>query len=151
MLRALAALGVAAAFAIELLGLPGQDRGSFEWGPASRQADKLIAAGRFADALPVVVAERTRHPSNANTLRQLARTYAGLNRLADEAAAWEAYLTEAPATDDVCLRLSEVYRRLLKPDHVAAITGRCLPFDPHQPELRRDRDGASTARQDDSQ
>jgi len=150
MRRALAALAVAAAFAIELRGLSGRGSGSSDWEPSNRRADALIAAGRFAEALPIVVAEQTRHPEDANTLRQLARVHAGLHRWSDEADAWEHYLAVAPATDDVCIRLADVYRRLARPERTAAIAVRCLPFDPHQPEIGRDRD-AARVRQDDSQ
>ena len=137
--RPIVALVMAAAFAIELLGVPGRDteRGS-DWDPAVRQADKLIAAGRFADALPIVLEARRLHLSSVGVLRQLARTYAGLGRLSEEAAAWEDVLAHSPATDDVCVRLSEVYRRLAEPARVAATVERCLPFDPHQPELFHD-------------
>ena len=140
------ALCFAAAFALELFGLGRTEpRNVLDWNRATRQTDKLIAAGRFADALPMALEAIREAPTDTTALRQLARSYAGLDRLAEEAATWEQFLATAPATDDVCVRLTDLYRRLLQPAQVLATVDRCEPFDPHQPELARDRATAQTA------
>jgi len=140
------ALFIAAAFAIELFGFArGDARDLLDWERGARQTDKLIAAGRFADALPAALDAHERDPRDISALRQLARVYAGLGRFADEAAAWENILAIAPATDDVCVRLADVYRRLSDPARVIATVDRCEPFDPRQPELASDRAAAQAA------
>jgi tetratricopeptide (TPR) repeat protein len=145
------ALCAAAAFALELFGFARTEpRNLLDWDRANRQTDKLIAAGRFAEALPAALEARQHQPTDATALRHLARLYAGLGRLADEATVWEQFLAIAPATDDVCVRLADVYRRLSQPARVIATVDRCEPIDPRQREFARDR-AAAHATMDGSQ
>jgi tetratricopeptide (TPR) repeat protein len=133
------AAAMAAAFAVALLGLPLLTIGEHtDQEVAGRPAERLIAARRFSEALPLVLDARRRRPDDTAPLRQLARVYAGLGRPADEAATWEQLLTVSAASDDVCLRLSEAYRTLVQPANVISTAERCLAFDSRQPELLGD-------------
>jgi predicted Zn-dependent protease len=136
---------MAAVFALEVLGIPARVSPASDWDASSRRADKLIAARRFADALPIALDIQRQHPDDSGAFRRLARVYAGLGRPADEAVAWERLLAVAPATQDVCVRLSTVYQRLDRPVNVVSTAERCLAFDPEQPELRADLAAAHAA------
>jgi tetratricopeptide (TPR) repeat protein len=48
------------------------------------------------------------------------------------------YLEHSAPTNDVCLRLSDVYHELAQPRQVVATVNRCLALDDRQPELLGD-------------
>jgi Flp pilus assembly protein TadD len=134
----LIAAALTTAFGVVLLGTPScaTTRGA-SVGPF-RRVDRLLADGRFREALPLALENRQQHPDDRGVAWQMARAYQGLGTARDEAAAWEAYLRLAPATGDVCLRLSEVYHSLAQPAQVVAVVNRCLALDDRQPELLGD-------------
>jgi Flp pilus assembly protein TadD len=129
---------VSAVFGVVLLGVPSLPLRPAQPAPRTRNLQRLIAAGDFGAARELAVEARRLHPDDDGAARSLARIDGGLGRPADEAAAWEDYLRLAPATPDVCLRLSSVYRSLGQPLNVAATVERCLALEARQPELLGD-------------
>lgn len=132
------AVAMVAAFGLELLGLPSWRIAPDRLAPDLRRVERLVAAGRFSEALPLAAEMRDRFPREPRVLWQLARVYDGLHRPSDEAAAWEAYLQLLAPTTAVCTRLSDLYRELQQPSQVVAIVDRCLAFDGEEPELLAD-------------
>ena len=141
--RALAAVAMAAIFGVSLLGVPSCSKPSGDSAPALRRVDKLLASRQFAEALPLSLQNRERYPGESAAAWQVARAYEGLGKASDEAAAWEAYLRLAPPTNDVCLRLTDIYQSLAQPVQVVAIANRCLALDEKQAELLGDLASAS--------
>ena len=136
--HAFVAVALTTIFAVVLLGVPSCSRPSGVSAEALRQVDRLLADGQFSRALPLALENRRRYPGESVAAWQVARTYEGLKAPADEAAAWEAYLAQSSPTSEVCLRLSDVYRELLRPEQVIATVDRCLALDDRQPELLGD-------------
>jgi tetratricopeptide (TPR) repeat protein len=136
--HAIVAVAMIAAFGVQLLGVPSCAVASNASAPALRRVDRLLASGQFAAALPLALENRTRYPTENAAAWQVARVYQGLGMLADEAAAWEVYLRQSPATGDVCPRLSDVFHALAQPAQVVSIVNRCLGLDDRQPELLGD-------------
>src|SRR6185295_11431030 len=105
-----AAVFMLAAFGLELLGMPGRNGEQNESAAAVRQVDGLLARREFAQALSLATANDARFPADPAVLWQMARAQGAIGNHIAEAAAWEAYLRRAPATTDVCYRLSDLYR-----------------------------------------
>jgi tetratricopeptide (TPR) repeat protein len=136
--HAIAAVVLTAVFGVVLLGMPSCSTVPAVSAEALRRVDRLLARAQFSEALPLALENRQRYPGETAAAWQVARAYQGLRRPADEAAAWEAYLLHSPPTNDVCLRLSDVYRELAQPDKVIALVNRCLALDDRQAELLGD-------------
>jgi tetratricopeptide (TPR) repeat protein len=136
--RGIAAVVLIAAFGVELLGVPSCSVASDASTDALAHVSRLLARGKFAEALPLALDNRARYPNQGTAAWQVARVYEGLGAPLDEAAAWEEYLRQSAPTSDACLRLSDVYHQLGQPTEVVATVNRCLTLDDRQPELLGD-------------
>ena len=121
-------------FALELFGVPSCTTGT-PLEAEMRRTDALLAEGRSTEALSGLLLLRDAHPTEALLDRQVARAYAGLNRPAEEAEAWEAFLRKSPAPADACLRLGELFRKSGEPARFVAAAQQCLSHDPGQVEV----------------
>ena len=107
--------------------------------PRSREVERAIAAGRFADALPMAAGLEKTYPREALVAYWLAGIYRGLDRPGDEVAAWERYvaLSSAPeeAREDACPAIAEARERL--GDRAGALREyqHCAELDPADPDV----------------
>jgi len=95
--------------------------------------ERLIVAGRFAEALPQVIALRDSYPREPLVLMWLARARHGVGDWRAEAEAWEAYQRLSPVPAESCPALPEAYERLREADAALSAYERCAQFDPLDP------------------
>jgi tetratricopeptide (TPR) repeat protein len=113
--------------------------------PASEgdaEVEKLLAVSREAfdkrnwdAALGPTTALVERFPNQQVFAERLARIYAGLDKAADEASAWELFLRVSPTPEDACPAVAEAYWRAGDPDKSLEASIRCRDFDPLSGEL----------------
>ena len=105
-------------------------RGAFDpFLPAARALEQRLAAGRYAEALPLVDELDRTYPREAQLAFWRARVHHGLNDPAREAAAWERYVGLSPAPEDACPALPEAYVRAGKEAESLRAYERCAAFD----------------------
>lgn len=114
-------------------GPPGAEAGRLQ--RLARDAEGLIDAGRYTEALEAVSALRQADPNSHVHLRHLAAIHKGLGRPLDEAAAWEQYLQVAPTPQNACPDIGRAYERAA--DHARALDAyrRCHDLDPLDADL----------------
>jgi len=136
--RALLLLLLAAVYAASLGKLPGAGASTaFDpLAPRPHAVERLIVAGKFADALPQASALRDSYPREPLVLMWVARAHHGLSQWREEASAWEAYQKVSPAPAESCPALPQAYERLGMVEAAVAAYGRCAEIDPMDPGLR---------------
>lgn len=109
---------------------------------ADVEAEKLLALSRQAfdkgnwdAALGPTAALVERFPNQQVFAERLARIYAGLDRAADEAAAWERFLRVSPTPEDACPTVAEAYWRAGDQEKSLDASIRCRDYDPMSGEL----------------
>jgi tetratricopeptide (TPR) repeat protein len=106
-------------------------------GPPAREIENAIAERRFTDALPLALEVGDAHPSSPLIALWLAAIYEGLGRPAEEAAAWERFITSGMEEAEACPGLAEAYARVDEEQGLRAFE-RCARLDPEDPERRID-------------
>lgn len=102
--------------------------------PRARQVEHAIAAGRFADALPIALELEASYSGEPLVVYWLALTYHGLGRFADETAAWERFITLGAAPEEACPELANAYALTGDDDGGVRAYARCAGLDPRDPE-----------------
>lgn len=109
---------------------------------ANAEVEKLLAfsreafdKGNWAGALAPTVALVERFPNQQVFAERLARIYAGLDKAADEASAWERFLRVSPTPEDACPAVAEAYWRADEKEKSLEASIRCRDFDPLSGEL----------------
>lgn len=102
--------------------------------PAARQVEQAIAAERFNDALPIALELEASYPGEPLSAYWLALIYEGLGRSADEAAAWERFITLGGAPEEACPGLAEAHARAGGADAALGAYQRCARLDARDPE-----------------
>ena len=98
----------------------------------SREAfDKRNWEGALAPTAMLV----DRFPNQQVFAERLAKIYAGLDKAADEASAWERFLRVSPTPQDACPAVAEAYWRAGDPEKSLDASVRCRDFDPLSGEL----------------
>jgi tetratricopeptide (TPR) repeat protein len=102
--------------------------------PRGRHVEEAIAAGRFADALPVALSIRETFPEQPQVWYWLAEIYHGLDRPRDEAAAWDTFVSATTARPAACPEWPQAHARA--GDEQAAVRAyeQCVGFAPDDPE-----------------
>jgi Flp pilus assembly protein TadD len=106
-------------------------------GPPAREIEAAIAETRFADALPLVLELRVRHPHEPVIALWLAAVYKGLGRPAEEAEAWERFIASGLQGAEGCPELAEAYARVGAEPGLRAYQ-RCVQLDPEDAERQVD-------------
>ncbi len=94
--------------------------------PQAAAVETLVVAKRFAQALPLAVQLQQAYPREPLVAYWLARIHHGLNRPAEEADAWEAYVRLSSEPLDACPAWPDAYRRSARPDLEREAAHRCL-------------------------
>jgi tetratricopeptide (TPR) repeat protein len=118
-------------------GLPGQGGDAERIEPLHSQAravEQAIAERRFAEALPIAAELESAYPRDAIAPFWLAAIYRGLERPADEAAAWERFVSLSATRDVACPALPHAYSRAGNEHDALRALVRCAEFDPQEPE-----------------
>jgi Flp pilus assembly protein TadD len=102
--------------------------------PQAREIERALTNRRFADVLPLALELQTAHPAEPLTAYWLALAYRGLDRPADEAAAWERFVVLGSAPAEACPDMAEAYARLGSEEQALAAYARCADLDPRDPE-----------------
>lgn len=93
--------------------------------PQPSAVESLTVAGRFADALPLATQLRRTYPKEPLVAYWLARINAGLNRPAEEADAWEAFVSLSSEPIDACPAWPDADRRAGRQERAVAAAERC--------------------------
>ena len=101
----------------------------------SERATTLIYAGRYDEALDSAVQLQRRFPSSHIFAQQVAIIYHQLDRPADEAAAWEQFMSTSPAPWEACPAVGAAYRAAGQADQSLAAFERCGAYDPDDADL----------------
>jgi tetratricopeptide (TPR) repeat protein len=118
--------------------------------PRSRAVERAIGERRFRDALPIVDSLQRSYPNHPLPAYLAALTFRGLDRPAEEAAAWEDYLRSSAHPVDACPHIAEAYERSGDGSRALTALTRCAEFDPKEPERWLDLgDGFARAGQED--
>ena len=100
-----------------------------------RESRALVAAGKPAEALPLVQRLHEAFPGNDIHLRELAEIQERLGHYEEEAALWERYLKVSPTPWDACPGLGEAYRKLGRTEASIDAFERCLALAPKNPDF----------------
>lgn len=127
MARLLAAAAALALFHVLLVvaARPPRDAGEL-----SRATTGLVAAGRWQDALAPALALTRAHPDDHIYLQHLATIYGRLERPADEATTWEAFMKVSPTPVDACPAVGQAHERAGNAAAALDAFARCLALDP---------------------
>jgi tetratricopeptide (TPR) repeat protein len=101
----------------------------------ARQSDRLVAAGRFADALAPLEELHRKLPRNLVYVEQLGRASRTLGRLPDEAGMLEKFIALSPKPADACPRIGIVYKRMNQIPRAIDAFERCVKFEDDDPDL----------------
>ena len=95
----------------------------------AEKATALELEGKWQDALEPRLTLAKAFPSNHIYAGQLAEIYHGLNRPADEAAAWESFVASSPTPSEACPQIGLAYRTANNITKAIDAFNRCLDFD----------------------
>ncbi len=138
MTRLPAAVGAALVFVGALTVLPravAPPRPEMVQAEQARAATSLVRAERWADALAPTQALAAQYPASHIYAEQLAVIHHHLRRDADEARAWEQFITTSPTPSEACPQIGEAYRRMNATALAVDAFDRCLAFEPDNPDL----------------
>ena len=102
--------------------------------PKARSVEQAIAAGRFADALPVALEISRTYQDDPLPDLWLTTIYRSLDRPEDEAAHWERYVTHSSVPERACPAMAEAYARFAPRDRIVAAYARCAEIDARDPQ-----------------
>jgi tetratricopeptide (TPR) repeat protein len=106
--------------------------------PAPREVEQAIAAGRFADGLSLALDLQQTYPRDPLVSQWLGRIYRGLDRRADEAAAWERFVERSTEPVEACPAIAQAYEAAEDRERALAWFQRCVEYRPHDPERLAD-------------
>jgi tetratricopeptide (TPR) repeat protein len=106
--------------------------------PAPREVEQAIAVGRFLDALPIALDLQQTYSRDPLISLWLGRIYRGLERRADEAAAWETFVERSTEPLEACPAIAQAYEAIDDRERALVWFKRCVDFDPDDPERMAD-------------
>ena len=112
-----------------------EEPGAEELQRLQQEIRSLLAAGRDAEALPLVQRLHDAFPNQDAPIRQLAEIHDRLGHYEAEAALWERYLQVSPTPWDACPALGEAYRKLGRTEASLDAFERCLALAPKNPDF----------------
>jgi tetratricopeptide (TPR) repeat protein len=122
---------------VAFAGVPGRSGDAERIEPLRSQAravEQAIAARRFSQALPIALELESAYPTDALAPYWLAAIYRGLDRPADEASAWERFVSLSATREVVCPQMPDAYVRAGNAQEALRALVRCSEFDPQEPE-----------------